>query len=138
MPYTVAVSFDSFYENINLGGDHRETANARKGDIIKTLEKTFDIVEAFSAGSIPKYTALKDHADLDVIVALNWTKHLHDRTPTQVLQDVRDALAEWRTGARKNGQAVTLNYTTWPNVDIVPVSRTVNDDGLILHYNVPD
>jgi len=53
-------------------------------------------------------------------------------------KDVRDALAEWRTGARKNGQAVTLNYTTWPNVDIVPVSRTVNDDGLILHYNVPD
>jgi hypothetical protein len=138
MPYTVAVSFNTFYDNINLSGDHRETSNARRDNIVKTLGKTFDIIEAFSAGSIPKYTALKDHADLDVIVALNWTKHIKDKTPTQVLQTVRDALAEWRTGARKNGQAVTLHYKTWPNVDIVPVSRTVNDDGSVSHYNVPD
>lgn len=138
MPYTVEGAFDAFYENINLGGDHRETANKRRDDIINTLGKTFSIVEAFSSGSIPKYTALKNHADLDVIVALHHGKHIDGKTPTQVLQSVRDALAEWRTGARKNGQAVTLYYRTWPNVDIVPVSRVVNEDGSISHYNVPD
>lgn len=138
MPYTVAVSFDTFYNNINLAGDQRETANTRRDDVVSKLGKTFTIIEAFNAGSIPKYTALKGHADLDVIVALNWGKHIKDRTPTQVLQSVRDALAEWRTGARKNGQAVTLIYKTWPNVDIVPVSRTIDDDGSVAHYNVPD
>ncbi len=55
MPYTVERSFDAFYENINLGGDHRETANTRRDDIVNTLGKTFSIVEAFSSGSIPKY-----------------------------------------------------------------------------------
>lgn len=138
MPYTVEASFSSFFENINLSGDHRETANKRRDDIVSTLGKSFSIIESFSSGSIPKYTALKNHADLDVIVALHFDKHVKDKTPKQVLQSVRDALAEWRTGARKNGQAVTLYYKTWPNVDIVPVSRTVGDDGKVLHYNVPD
>jgi hypothetical protein len=138
MPYTVEVSFDKFYENINLDGDRRETANARRDDVVKTLEKTFEIVEAFSTGSIPRFTALKSHADVDVMVALHFSKHIKGKTPTQVLQSVRDALSEWRTGARKNGQAVTLHYKTWPNVDIVPVSRSVNSDGAITHYNVPN
>jgi hypothetical protein len=138
MAYSVEASFDAFYENINLGGDHRETANKRRDDILAKLGKTFSIIEGFSSGSIPKYTALKNHADLDVIVALHYNKHIVGKTPTQVLQAVRDSLAEWRTGARKNGQAVTLHYKTWPSVDIVPVSRVVNDDGSVSHYNVPD
>lgn len=138
MPYTIATSFETFYENINLGGDHRDTANGRRDDIVSKLNKKFAIVDAFSSGSIPKYTALRAHADLDVIVVLNWTKHIKDKTPTNVLQDVRNALAEWRNGVRRNGQAVTLRYATWPNVDVVPVSRTDNPDGTVMHYNVPD
>jgi len=138
MPYTVEEAFDAFYDSINLGGDYRETANKRRDEIVNTLGRTFSIVEAFSSGSIPKYTALKNQADLDVIVALHYGKHIVGKTPTQVLQSVRDALAEWRTGARKNGQAVTLYYKTWPNVDIVPVSQVMNDDGSVSYYNVPN
>lgn len=138
MAYTVEAAFNAFFENINLSGDHRETANTRRDNIVSTLGKSFNILEAFSTGSIPKYTALKEHADLDVMVALHYGKHIEGKTPTEVLQNVRDALAEWRTGVRKNGQAVTLYYKTWPNVDIVPVSRTTDDNGNVLHYNVPD
>jgi hypothetical protein len=138
MPYTVAVSFDRFYENINLAGKHRETANTRLDDIVATLSKSFDILEAFSTGSIPKYTALKHHADLDVMVVLHYGKHIQNKTPTQVLQFIRDSLSQWRTGARRNGQAVTLHYKTWPNVDIVPVCEVTHADGSFSHYNVPD
>lgn len=138
MPYTVEGTFNAFYDAINLSGDHREIANTRRDDIVKTLGKTFTIIDAFSSGSIPKYTALKEHADLDVMVVLHYSKHIKGKTPTQVLQEVRDALAEWRTGARKNGQAVTLYYKTWPNVDIVPVSQTTDSSGNVTHYNVPD
>lgn len=138
MPYTVASSFTQFYDAINLSGEHRDIANTRRDDIIKTLGKSFEIIESFSSGSIPKYTALKAHADLDVIVALHYGKHVKDKTPTQLLQDVRESLAEWRTGVRRNGQAVTLYYKTWPNVDIVPVSRVVDDDGKVSYYNVPN
>lgn len=138
MPYTVAASFEKFYENINLNGDHRSIANTRRDDIVSTLEKSFDILEAFSTGSIPKFTALKHRADLDVMVALHYGKHVKGKTPTQVLQDVRDALAEWRTDVRRNGQAVTLHYQTWPNVDIVPVSQVTQGEGIVVYYNVPD
>lgn len=138
MSYTVAASFEKFRQNIDLSGDHRETATARKDHIVSLLKDHFDVLEAFPTGSIPKFTAVKDHADLDVMVALHYGKHIQNRKPSEVLQAVRDALSEYRTNVRKNGQAVTLYYKTWPNVDIVPVSRTVDANGLVDYYNVPD
>ena len=138
MPYTVAVSFDKFFENINLPGDHRETANARRDNIVSSLEKEFEILDAFPTGSIPRFTAVKGYADLDVLVVLHYGKHIQGKKPSEVLQAVRDVLAEYRTNIRRNGQAVTLYYKTWPNVDVVPVSRITNTDGTIAYYNVPD
>jgi len=138
MPYTVAASFDKFRENIELSGDHRETANKRRDSIVSLLSKTFDIVEAFPSGSIPRYTALRDYADLDVFVVLHYTQHIKDRKPSQVLKAVRDALADYTTSVRRNGQAVTLKLRTWPSVDIVPVSFTPDASGSVAHYNVPD
>lgn len=138
MALTVEAAFNSFYENINLSGDHRQTANTRKDDVVDTLKKDFEVLDAFATGSIPKFTALKSTADLDVMVVLHYSKHIKNKTPTQVLQSVRDSLAEYRTNVRKNGQAVTLYYKTWPNVDIVPVSRTTNDDGSVNYYSVPN
>lgn len=138
MAYTVEYSFDQFYEAINLGGDHRETANGRKDDIVSKLSKKFEIRDAFATGSIPKYTALAGHADLDVMVVLHWGKHVKDKTPTQVLADVREAVSQWRNGARRNGQAVTLTYSNWPSVDIVPVAAWNNPDGSFSHYIVPN
>ena len=138
MPYTVAVSFDKFRENIELSGDHRETAAARKDRIVSLLKNSFEILDAFPTGSIPRFTAVRGHADLDVMVALHYGKHIKGKNPSGVLQEVRDALGEYRTNVRKNGQAVTLSYKTWPDVDIVPVARTVNDAGNVTHYEVPD
>lgn len=138
MPYTVPYSFDRFFDAINLPGDHRTTANSRKTNVVSLLSKKFEILDSFASGSIPRYTAVSGYADLDVIVVLHYGKHIKDRTPSQVLQSVRDALGEYRPGVRKNGQAVTLKYKTWPNVDIVPVARVVNDDGSVDHYSVPD
>jgi Second Messenger Oligonucleotide or Dinucleotide Synthetase domain len=138
MPYTVAVSFDTFHDNINLSGDHRATANSRRDSVVAKLSKDFNIVDSFSTGSIAKMTALHGHADLDVMVILNWSKHIKDKRPTQVLQSVRNSLAQWRNAVRRNGQAVTLSYETWPDVDIVPVSMTRNSSGEVTHYNVPN
>jgi Second Messenger Oligonucleotide or Dinucleotide Synthetase domain len=72
------------------------------------------------------------------MVVLHNGKHIKDRKPSQVLQSVQRQLAGYRTGVRRNGQAVTLSYETWPDVDIVPVSRVTNSSGNISHYNVPD
>lgn len=138
MAYTVASSFDEFYTNINLSGDHRETANTRKDDIVKSLKNNFSILDSFSTGSIPRYTALKDNADLDVFVVLHYGKHVKGKKPSEVLQTVRDSLAEYRTNVRKNGQAVTLYYKTWPNVDIVPTLRIVDSAGKVISYEIPN
>lgn len=138
MPYTVSFSFQKFIENISLTGDHQETANTRKDRIVSLLSNTFTILDAFPTGSIPRWTALKSRADLDVMFVLHWTKHIKGKSAKQVLQDIRDALGEYRTNVRKNGQAVTLHYESWPNVDIVPASKTLNNNGTVNYYNVPD
>ena len=129
--------FEKFFGEINLNGDHRETANKRKDRIVELLGSKFSIIESFGTGSIPKFTALKGHADLDVMVVLHYGKHIKDKKPSEVLQNVRDTLSQYRTNVRKNGQAVTLYYETWPNVDIVPVSRSSDEQGNF-YYNVPD
>jgi hypothetical protein len=138
MAWTVNSAFDEFFLNINLSGDHRDTANARRDHVVSSLKKELDVIEAFNSGSIHRFTALKGYSDVDVIVALHFGKHIDNRTPIEVLQSVRDALGQYRTNVRKNGQAVTLYYATWPNVDIVPASHVVDNFGNVLEYQIPD
>lgn len=138
MPYTVAVSFDKFRQNIELSSDHRETASKRRNHLVSILEDDFEVLEAFPSGSIPRFTAVSGYADLDVIVTLHYSKHIEGKKPSRILKAVRDCLGEYRTKVRRNGQAVTLRYSTWPDVDVVPASRTTDGNGNVLHYNIPD
>lgn len=138
MALTAKAGFEQFFASINLAGDHRASASVRRDAIVAELRKSFTVVDAFATGSIPKFTALSGSADIDVMVVLHYDKHIKGKTPTQVLASVRSALANWRTGARRNGQAVTLRYATWPNADVVPVYFTQASSGGVLHYNVPD
>lgn len=138
MATTVAAAFDQFFQAINLGGDHRETANGRRDSIVSLLKSKLTINDSFASGSIPKFTALQGHADLDVIIELHYGKHIQGKTCTQVLQEVRGALAGKTNNVRRNGQAITLTYTTWPNVDIVPVARFNDAAGNFMYYEVPN
>ena len=87
MPYTVPVSFEKFVENISLTGDHHDIADARRRRVVSLLGNTFTILDSFPSGSIPKDTALKGYADLDVMVVLHWTKHVKNKSPEQVLRN---------------------------------------------------
>lgn len=138
MSYTVETAFDRFFDSINLNVDARETSRNRKDAIVHILSKNFAILEAFAIGSIPKFTAIKNDSDLDIMVVLSYGKHIKNKTALQLLQHIRDVLSDHRTNVRKNGQAVTLHYTTWPKVDIVPACRVVNDNGTISYYEIPN
>lgn len=138
MPYTVPVTFDKFIENISVSGNQSETANSRSQSIVNLLGKDFSILEAFPLGSLVNGTSLKGHADADVMLVLHFGNHIDGNSPTQVLQAVRDKLSEYNTRmAKKNGQAVTLYFKTWPNVDIVPAYK-VTDNGTIYCYKIPN
>lgn len=71
MPYTVPASFNKFVENISLTGDHKETATARKDRVVSLLSNSLTILDGFATGSVPRGTALKTVADLDVMVVLH-------------------------------------------------------------------
>jgi hypothetical protein len=90
-------------------------------------------------GSIPRFTALKAHADVDVMAVLHFGKHIKDRNPSEVLLNVKNALGTGQAGrGRRNGQAVTVTFQSWPNVDVVPASRLTNNDGVVTGYEIPD
>lgn len=132
------MSFDKFIEKISVSGSLFETANSRSKSIVNLLNKDFSILEAFPLGSLVSGTALKGYADADVMLVLHYGKHIEGKSPTQVLQNVRDKLSEYNTRmAKKNGQAVTLYFKTWPNVDIVPAARFSNN-GQIYCYKIPN
>lgn len=138
MAYTITAAFEDFYNAINLLGDHRNTANKRRDHIISLLKDNFTINESFPSGSISRFTAVRNHADVDVVVALHYGKHIKGKKPSIVLKNFRDALGKYKTNVRKNGQAVTLYYDTWPNVDIVPASQVTGQNGEVTYYNIPD
>lgn len=138
MAVTVDDAFKQFHATINLSGDHRATANARKDWIVSRLRPTFTIVDAFAFGSIPKFTALSGHADADVLVVLHYGKHLKDRQPATVLSNVKTALGNVSSSVRRNGQAITVKFNSWPNVDVVPAAVIYTDDGKVNRYDIPD
>lgn len=138
MAWTVDYAFADFHTRINLAGDHRTTANIRKDWIVGRLRTSFTILEAFAFGSIPKYTALADHADLDVLVALHYGNHIEGRKPSTVLANVKAALGSSAGSIRRNGQAVTVRFQSWPSVDVVPASRVVDHNGSVIGYSIPD
>lgn len=138
MPYTVPVSFDKFIENITVSGNQSKIASSRSQSIVDLLNKEFSILEAFPLGSLVSGTSLKGQADADVMLILHFENDVKGKSPTKVLQTVRDKLSEYNTRmAKKNGQAVTLYFKTWPNVDIVPAYK-VTDNGALYCYKIPN
>ncbi|MPV54912.1 hypothetical protein GD416_00180 [Burkholderia sp. BE24] len=138
--YTVDGAFAEFYDEINLSGDFRALASARRDHIFNLLGNRFHLIDAFAGGSIPKYTALHGRADMDIFVVLHYGKHCAGRLPSQVLLDIRTALSG-KERVRRNGQAVTLRYTAFPDVDVVPVYFTSHDGQRYedaQYLNVPD
>ena len=137
MAQTVQAAFIQFLDEINLSGDHRTLANDRRDHLIELLGNKFHVIESFPSGSIPKYTALHEQADLDIILVLHYGKHVEGKTPAQVLKAVRDSIS-YKTTVRRNGQAVTLFYGSWPCVDIVPVCYVHYGNDIPVYYHVPD
>ncbi len=137
MALTVDAAFTAYYDAINITSDLRSDANARKDFLVGVIKKQLEVTDAFPSGSIARFTGIRDHSDVDIMVVLHYSKHIKDKSPAEVLQLVRDALGEYRPNVRKNGQAVTVKYKTWPHVDVVPAAKWENA-GEFSHYEIPD
>jgi Second Messenger Oligonucleotide or Dinucleotide Synthetase domain len=137
MAWTIDDAFRGFHTAINLSGDNRAAANTRKDWVVGRLAGKMTVVDAFTFGSIPRFTALKDHADADVLVVLHYGQHINGRQPATVLNNVKTALGSIGT-VRRNGQAITVKFNSWPDLDVVPAARYGNSDGTVAYYEIPD
>lgn len=121
VPYLMSTSFDRLLGNITVPGDARRVANGRRDRITGLLADAFTTLGAFATGSMVRGTGLNGVSDVDVMLVLHYGNHVKGKTPRQLLEDVREVLSKYNAKiVKKNGQAVTLYFTTWPNVDIVP------------------
>jgi len=137
MPYLVSTSFSKLLESITIVGDATKTANVRRDRIVELLDQKLTILNSFATGSLVRGTGLKNRSDVDVMLVLHYGKHLKNKTPRAALEAVQDALSGYDAQiVKKNGQAVTLYFKTWPNVDIVPAKRVTVGEGFSLH--IPD
>lgn len=139
MSYSVTSSFDEFIDAISIDEDFTGIADKRRNRILELLEDEFTILDAFPMGSLVRGTGLLGHADIDVLVALHFSRHIRGKSPLRVVEDVRDHLSIYNSKlVRKNGQAVTLYFKSWPKrVDIVPAKR-VSEGGAFSHFCIPD
>lgn len=138
MAWTIDTAFDEFHSEIALLGEHRTAANARKDWIVSQLKPRLHVLDAFAFGSITKHTAISEHADVDILVRLHYGEHIKDRKPSAVLSTLRTALGPGAGEVRRNGQAVTVKFKSWPSVDVVPACGLVNTEGKLTEYKIPD
>jgi hypothetical protein len=139
MAWTTEGAFGDFYGEINLPGDHHGIANVLRDWVLQRLRNNgMRVLEAVPFGSIPRFTALTEHADVDVLAVLHYTKHIEDRKRSEVLLNVKNMRGTGQAGkGRRNGQAVTVTFQSWPNIDVVPASR-IAKDGVVTGYEIPD
>jgi hypothetical protein len=138
MATIVQLAFRELASNLEPRAYSREDAAARRDHLVGLLRKQFDVLKAFESGSLIRYTAVRDYADLDIMAVLHYSKHIKGKTPTQVLNEVAAPLRDYGPRVRRNGQAITLHYKTWPNVDLVPVYYNGDSVDKPDHYGVPD
>lgn len=138
MATSVQQAFREFASNLEPRAYSREGAAARREHLLGLLRQHFDVLKAFESGSLIRYTAVRDYADLDIMAVLHHSKHIKGKTPTQVLNAVATPLRDYVPRVRRNGQAITLHYKTWPNVDLVPVYYSGTSLEKVDHYGVPD
>jgi hypothetical protein len=136
--WTIDTAFDQFHVTISLLGDHRAAANTRKDWLLGQLRPRLQVVDAFAFGSITKQTALSGHADVDILVQLHYGAHIKDRKPSAVLLTLKTALGPGAGEVRRNGQAVTVRFKSWPNIDVVPACGIRDSDGKTVSYEIPD
>lgn len=138
MPFLVDTAFRQYHDAIKLSRDHHLIANKRRDWLASRLGASMTLLDTKSIGSVPRYTALAGHADLDFLAVLHWGDHIKDRSPATVLNNVKTALGENAKSIRRNGQAVTVTFESWPSIDVVPASKNTNSDGTVNHYKIPD
>ncbi len=136
--YTVSAAIERFLGRITLTDAKVETAARRAATIQNLAQRRLNVLEVFPTGSLVRGTALRGQSDLDVFLVLHHGEHARDRTPTEFLNEVRVALSGYNARlVRRNGQAVSLYFQTWPNVDVVPAVRVV-DEGRFRYHDIPD
>jgi tRNA nucleotidyltransferase (CCA-adding enzyme) len=104
MAWTTEGAFGDFHGEINLPGDHHGIANVRRDWVLQRLRNNgMSVLEAVPFGSILRFTALKEHADVDVLAAL---RQPHQRSQAlRVLLNVKNTLGAGQAGkGRRNGQ----------------------------------
>ncbi|MDD9939090.1 MAG: nucleotidyltransferase [Myxococcales bacterium] len=136
--HTVSAAFHRFLGRIGLSGTHHQTAGKRADTTWRLAHRRLNVVDAFPTGSVVAGTALKARSDLDVFLVLHYSDHAAGRTPTEFLNVVRSALSSYNARlVRRNGQAVTLYFQSWPSVDVVPAVM-VTECGEFRYYKIAD
>ena len=137
MSFIVQDSMEEFIKNISISCDYSNMIEERTNKVTKLLSKKFDVLEIFPVGSLVTYTAIKDYVDIDIVMALHYSKHIKRKDPLVLLEFIKKTLGNYKVEiTRKNTHAVKLKFKTLPNVNIIPASR-VSIDNSFSHYNIP-
>ncbi len=125
MTPAVESAFGTFIGRITASPDAVRLGQTRAERIVNLLKPRFAVQDTYHTGSLFRGTALPNVSDADVIVALETS---YDTTPRGMMEEVQKHLSPLHRGTqvRKDGQALTLHFETWPNVDLVVARKRPN------------
>lgn len=128
MPTTIAQSFLTLKENLEITGLQKSTVSTRQNAVRDVVAEGLEVLDSFLTGSYSRSTMIAPlkEADIDIFVVLN-AKYYHNYNgqnggPAGLIDLVKRTLKRTYTRTpdiSRNGQAVTIRFEDFA-VDVVP------------------
>ena len=138
---TVSEAFQKFGTKLELTKGEQDDASKRQNEIRDHLRKSFDIKTDFLTGPYKRWTKTKPLKDVDIFCVLgNDEKHYRDKSPSVVLGDFEESLAEKYGSSKVKSQrrSVTVDFDVKGQDDRVMSFDAIPAFEKNKHYEIPD
>ena len=143
---TVNEAFRKFKSRLELNQREQKNASARHTEVREFLNTKFKVARSFLTGSYARYTKTKPLKDIDIFFVLKEDeKHYRSKSPSVVIRDFYDALAEkyGSDALREQSRSVSVDFGVVVDADDNTDYRVVSVDvvpafAIGTDYEIPD
>jgi predicted nucleotidyltransferase len=113
-------AFSQFDRRIQPSEVQRCLAAKRADRLSHALNHTSSISECHVTGSLVRSTAIRKFSDVDILAIFDSRRDLPMADPGDLLELTYSISAVLARTITRNTNTITLNFSKWPNVDILP------------------
>jgi len=120
MPDPVINAFDLFDQRIQPTRAQTDTANKRASRLERALLREPQVSQCRPIGSLVRSTVIKKFSDVDILAVIDFDGSAVPEDSRELLVLASSVVGNYARLVTRNNSTVTLEFSTWPKVDILP------------------